>query len=350
MIGRKCKYRMKAAVYLGNETIETREIDIPEIKENEVLVKVKASGICGTDVHIFYGQPGATQPNVPVVLGHEFAGEVVKCGNRVQRLKTGDKVTIDPNIYCGNCDYCMNGKKQYCSSMSAIGVNQNGGFEEYCAVPESQAILLDEAVDYEEAAMAEPVACCLHGIDNIQIVPGDTVCVIGGGAIGQIMAQLARISGASKVVVSEPVEMRRELAISLGVDAVINPMAGDVKEQIKAVLGKDYTDVVIECVGKPVAVSQALYIAGRGSKVLIFSVPNPGDTCELPLDDVFRKELTIKGSFVNPDTQYRAVRLINSGLLKLKPLITYRYPVEQLEDAIKKQMENDSVKVIIQLD
>ena len=123
-----------------------------------------------------------------------------------------------------------------------------------------------------------------------------------------------------------------------------------VKEQIKAVLGKDYTDVVIECVGKPVAVSQALYIAGRGSKVLIFSVPNPGDTCELPLDDVFRKELTIKGSFVNPDTQYRAVRLINSGLLKLKPRITHRYPVEQLEDAIKKQMENDSVKVIIQLD
>lgn len=338
---------MKAAAYLGKETIEVQEINIPEIKEDEVLIKVMASGICGTDVHIFYGAPGATQPNVPVILGHEFAGEVVKCGSKTSRLKVGDKVTIDPNMYCGNCDYCQNGKKHFCVSMSAIGVNQNGGFEEYCAVPEKQAIVLSEDVDFEEAAMAEPVACCLHGIDNIGITQGDTVCVIGGGAIGQIMAQLARISGASKVIVSEPVEMRRDLAVSLGADAAINPMAGDPKEQIKQVIGKDYTDVVIECVGKPVAVSQAVYIAGRGSKVLLFGLPYPTDTYELPLSEVFQKELTIKGSYVNPDTQYRAAELISTKRLNLKPLITHRYPVEKLEDAIKKQMANDSVKVVV---
>lgn len=338
---------MKAAAYLGKERIETQELEIPEVKDDEVLVKVMASGICGTDVHIFYGQPGATQPNVPVVLGHEFAGEVVRCGSKTSRLRVGDKVTIDPNMYCGNCDYCLNGKKQFCPSMSAIGVNQNGGFEEYCAVPEKQAILLAPDVDYEEAAMAEPVACCLHGVDNIGITQGDTVCVIGGGAIGQIMAQLARISGASKVIVSEPVEMRRELAISLGADGAIDPLAGDPKEQIKAIIGKDYTDVVIECVGKPVAVSQAIYVAGRGSRVLLFSLPYPTDTYELPLIDVFQKELTIKGSFVNPDTQYRAAELISGKRLNLKPLITHRYRVEQLEEAIRKQMANDSVKVVV---
>ena len=195
--------------------------------------------------------------------------------------------------------------------------------------------------------MGEPVACCLHGIDLIQIKPGDTVCIVGGGAIGQIMAQLARISGASKVVVSEPVAMRRELAVSLGADAAIDPMAGDVKEQLKEVIGRDSAEVVIECVGKPVAVSQAVYLADRGGKVLIFSVPNPTDTYGLPLTEVFKKELTIKGSFVNPDTQNRAARLISSGMLKLKPLITHRYPVEKLEEAIKKQMENDSVKVMV---
>lgn len=338
---------MKAAVYLGKEMIEPQEIDIPEIKDDEVLVKVMASGICGTDVHIYYGHEGATEPNVPVVLGHEFSGEVVKCGSKVNRIKVGDKVTVDPNMYCGNCEYCMNGKKHFCPDMSAIGVNQNGGFEDYCAVPEKQAIVVDADVDYEEAAMGEPVACCLHGIDLIQIAPGDTVCVIGGGAIGQIMAQLARISGASKVVVSEPVAMRRELAISLGADAAIDPLAGDVKEQLKEVIGKDAADVVIECVGKPVAVSQAVYVADKGGKVLIFSVPNPDDKYELPLIDVFKKELTIKGSFVNPDTQNRAAKLISSGLLKLKPLITHRYPVEQLDQAIKKQMESDSVKVMV---
>lgn len=338
---------MKAALYLGNERIETREIKIPEIREDEILVKIMASGICGTDIHIFYGHPGATEPSIPVVLGHEFSGEVVKCGSSVKRLKEGDRVTIDPNIYCGNCDYCMNGKKQYCPSMSAIGVNQNGGFEEYCVVPEKQAIKIDPDVDYEEAAMGEPVACCLHGIDNIGIVPGETVCVIGGGAIGQIMLQLAKLNGASKVVLSEPVKMRRELAQSLGVDAVIDPFSGDVKNELKKVIGKDYADVVIECVGKPTAISQALYIAGKGSKVLIFSVPNPEDTYELPLIEVFQKELTIKGSFVNPNTQYRAAKLISSGKLKLKPLITHRYPIECLEEAMEKQMQDDSVKVMI---
>lgn len=338
---------MKAAIYLGKEKIETHEIQIPDIKEHEILVKVMASGICGTDVHIFYGQPGATQPNVPVILGHEFAGEVVKCGTSVSRIKPGDKVTIDPNMFCGNCEYCLNGQKHFCPSMSAIGVNQNGGFEEYCAVPESQAIVLAPDVDYEEAAMGEPVACCLHGIDNIEIHAGDTVCIIGGGAIGQIMAQLAKLNGASKVIVSEPVAMRRELALSLGADAVIDPLTGDLKEQLQHQIGKDYTDVVIDCVGKPIAVSQAIYVSGKGSRVLLFSLPHPDDHFDLPLEDVFRKELTIKGSFVNPDTQYRAARLISSKQLNLKPLITHRYKVEELEQAIQKQMENDSVKVMV---
>ena len=338
---------MKAAVFLGKESIETREIDVPTLTENEILIKVMACGICGTDVHIFHGSPGATEATVPVVLGHEFSGEVVECAPGTSRIKVGDKVTVDPNMYCGNCDHCLNGKKNYCPSMSAVGVNQNGGFEAYCAVPESQAILLSPDVDYEEAAMAEPVACCLRGIDNIGITQGDTVCIVGGGAIGQIMAQLARISGAAKVIVSEPVEMRRDLAVSLGADAAIDPMAGDLKEQLQAAIGKDYADVIIECVGRPVAVGQAVHIAGKGSKILLFSVPNPTDTFELPLIDIFQKELTIKGSFVNPDTQYRAAKLISEKRLNLKPLITHRYPTEQLEEAIKKQMANDSVKVVV---
>jgi 2-desacetyl-2-hydroxyethyl bacteriochlorophyllide A dehydrogenase len=202
-------------------------------------------------------------------------------------------------------------------------------------------------VDFEEAAMAEPAACCLHGIDNVGIEQGDTVCVIGGGAIGQIMAQLARISGASKVVVSEPVRARRNLALSLGADAAIDPTKGDIKAQLKEAVGKDYANVIIECVGKPIAVSQAVYAAGRGSRVLLFSLPYPTDTYELPLNDVFRKELHITGSFVNPDTQYRAARLISTKRLNLKPLVTHRYPVEKLEEAIKMQMGNESVKVMI---
>ncbi len=338
---------MKASIFEGKKAIVTKEIPIPEVKDSEVLVKVKAAGICGTDVHIYNGAPGATEPKIPVVLGHEFSGEVVKVGSATRRVKVGDKVTVDPNIYCGNCSYCLNGKKNYCIDMGAVGVNQDGGFEEYCAVPESQAVVLGADVDWEEAAMAEPVACCIHGVDNIGITSGDTVCVIGGGAIGQIMCQLARLSGASKVVLSEPVAMRRELAISLGADAAIDPMAGDLREQLKEAIEKDCVDVSIECVGRPIAARQALDIADRGGKVLLFSVPSPGDTIELPLEYMFKKELTVKGAFVNPDTQYRAAQLISQKKLQLKPLITHRYPVEKLEEAIKMQMGSESVKVVI---
>lgn len=338
---------MKAAIFYGNKTIETKELEMPKVKNNEVLVKIKAAGICGTDVHIYHGSPGSTEPTLPVVLGHEFSGDIVEVGSEVKRIKVGDKVTIDPNIYCGNCVHCLNGKKQYCENMGAIGVNRDGGFEEYVAVPESQAVVLGAEVDYEEAAMAEPVACCIHGVDNIRIDSGDTVCVIGGGAIGQIMCQLARLSGAAKIVLSEPVAMRRELALSLGVDAVIDPMAGDLKEQLKEAIGVDYVTVAIECVGRPIAARQALDVAGKGGRVLLFSVPSPGDTVELPLEYMFKKELTVKGAFVNPDTQYRAAQLISQKRLTLKPLITHRYPVSRLEEAIKMQMGTESVKVVI---
>lgn len=339
---------MLASVFKGKETIEAdRNYPMPAIKDDEIMIQVKAAGICGTDVHIYYGMPGATKPTVPVVLGHEFSGIVTECGSAIVNFKPGDHVTVDPNIYCGNCDPCHTGKKQYCVHMSAIGVNQDGGFEEYCAVPEKQAILLESSVDFEEGAMGEPVACCLHGIDNIQIHPGDTVCVIGGGAIGQIMCQLARLAGASKVVLSEPVALRRDLAISLGADATIDPTSGDVGELIKEAVGADGCDVVIECVGKPFAVTQAVTMTARGGKVLIFSVPDPDAVLELSLHDVFQKELTIKGSFVNPDTQLRAAKLISSGRLNLKPLITHRYPVDKLDEAIKMQISSESVKVVI---
>lgn len=338
---------MIASVLMDKQQIQVKECEVPALQEHEILIKVKAAGICGTDVHIYYGMPGATEASTPVVLGHEFSGIVIQCGKGVTSVNLGDLVSVDPNIYCGKCDPCHNSKKQFCEHMSAIGVNQNGGFEEYCIVPEKQVIVVDSDTDPEEAAMAEPVACCLHGIDNIQIQPGDYVCVIGGGAIGQIMCQLAKLSGAAFVALSEPIEGRRKLAIDLGADAAIDPTAGDLKNQLMSYSGRPQVDVVIECVGKPAASSSAVDIAARGGKILIFSVPLPGDKLELPLEDVFHKELTIKGSFVNPDTQLRAIKLISAHRLKLKPLITHRYPIELLDEAIKMQMAPESVKVMV---
>lgn len=339
---------MKSNYFLGNGQFQVVEEPVPAIGELDVLVKVSACGICGTDVHIYHGDKGSAQVTPPVVLGHELAGTVEKTGEKVTALKVGDHVTVDPNIYCGKCHYCQIGKKQLCDNLYAIGVNRNGGFAEYCAVPESQCYLLPPDVPLRYGAMVEPLACCIHGIDLAQLRVGDTVCVIGGGAIGLLMLQLAKLNGASKVIVSEPVAMRREIALQLGADLTIDPVHEDLKERLEEYLGVPGVDVVIECVGNTIAVRQAFEAAKRGTTVLLFSVPKPDTTHPLDLMDVYKKELKIVGSMINPDTHGRAAALIGSGKIRLAEIITHSYPLEGLKDAILMQMSSESLKVILE--
>ncbi len=339
---------MKATYFLGEKKFEVRELPVPEVQETDVLIRVAACGICGTDVHIYHGSKGSTDVKPPVVLGHEFAGTVEKVGDKVTSVKPGDHVTVDPNRYCGTCHFCQMGKKQMCENLYAIGVNRDGGFAEYCLVPESQCYQLDKQVPLKYGAMTEPLACCIHGIDKANIQPGQTVCVIGGGAIGLLMIQLAKISGASKVILSEPVEMRRQIGMEVGAFGTIDPIHEDIKEQLNQLLGTKGADVVIECVGTPVAAEQAFLAADKGATILLFSVPKPDSTYHLHLEDVFQKELTIVGSMINPDTHGRAAALINSGVLKLEPIITHSFPVEQVEDAILAQQSAETIKVIVE--
>ena len=239
------------------------------------------------------------------------------------------------------------GKKQNCQNLFAFGVNANGGFAEYCVVPQEQCILVNKDVDLDIAAMMEPLACAIHGIDKLEIRPGENVVVIGGGAIGLIMVQLARLSGAAKVLLSEPVSIRQQIGLEVGADAVVDPMTEDLKEKIRETFGTDGADAVIECVGNAKAVSQAIDAAGPGGKVLIFSVPSAGATVPLPLMDVYKKELRITGSIINPDTNQRAMDLINSGRIEIKKLITHRFDIRHVEEAIQCQMSNASIKVLV---
>ena len=341
---------MRSSYYLGNQSFEVREEHLPEIGTEDVLVKVAACGVCGTDVHIFYGDKGSAEVNPPVVLGHEFSGVVEQVGKHVHGLRKGDHVTVDPNIYCGKCHYCRIGKKQLCTSLYAIGVNRNGGFAEYCVAPETQCYLLDPSVPLEYGAMAEPLACCIHGIDRAGIHPGNTVCVVGGGAIGLMMVQLARLAGASAVILSEPVAMRREIGLQLGADLAVDPLTENPKAFVERHLGVPGVDVVIECVGNPAASRQSLELTKRGTTVLLFSVPKAGTSVDLSLEDVYQKELRIIGSLINPDTHGRAAALINSGRIILGPILTHRYPLNQVREAIFMQQSNESLKVLIKPD
>lgn len=341
---------MKGAFFLGADRsvkFEVREMTFGELGDHEVLVKNMACGICGTDVHIYHGEEGSASVTPPVVLGHEYSGIVEKVGKSVTLVKPGDHVAMDPNMYCGRCRACRMGRKQNCENLFALGVNVNGGFAQYSRCPETQCFKLNDDVDFDVAAMAEPLACVVHGIDLADIKPGQTVAVIGTGAIGFLMMQMAKLKGASTVIMCAADDARKDFALSLGADYAINSRVEDLCEKIKEYTGSDGADVVIECVGQTLATEQAVQIAGRGARVLLFSVPSPGATYSLPLYDVFKKELTISGSLINPDTHQRAVNLINSGRLEIKKLITHTYPLSGMEEAILKQMSEDSIKVVV---
>ena len=338
---------MKASRFLGNKTFAVTDLPTPHAGPGELVLRNQVCGVCGTDVHIYHGEPGSADVNPPVVLGHEYSGEVVEVGEGVTGFAVGDHVTVDPNIYCGHCVYCQNGKKQLCPSMEAIGVTRDGGFAQYSLIPASQAFKLEPTVPWEAAAMAEPLACCLHGIDLAGIQVGDKVCVVGGGAIGLLMVQLAKLSGASQIVLSEPNEKRRQVGLQLGANAALDPTRPDAQEAFAQVLDGG-ANVVIECVGNVPAVKSAFQFAGKGATVLLFSVPKVDATFDLPLFEVYKKELTIKGSFVNPDTHARAVALINSGKVDFGPIITHRFPLDQLPEAIAMQMSDASIKVVVE--
>lgn len=336
---------MKGNYFLGSRQFQVREMSFPPLGDFEVKIQNMAAGICGTDIHIYHGEKGSAEVTPPVVLGHEYAGVVVETGRSVTTVRVGDHVTVDPNIYCGTCPYCKAGKKQLCSNLVAVGVNFDGGFAQYSVVPEAQVYRLNPEVSFAEGAMAEPLACCIHGVELAGIELGDTVCVIGGGAIGLLMVQLARLKGAARVILSEPVENRRRIGLTLGADYAFNPLEKPLDVQLRDTLGIAGAQVVIECVGKTFATQQAVSAADKGATVLLFSVPQAGAEYGLPLFEVYQKELTVKGSFINPDTHQKAVNLINSGKIKTAPLITHQYPLSQLEAALFKQMDSDSIKV-----
>lgn len=337
---------MKAAVFYGKGDIRVEtNFPTPSIKDNEVLIRVKACGVCGTDVHIFSGAQGATDCNPPVILGHEFSGVVEKTGSSVTRVKVGQHVTLNPNISCEACDQCRRGNPHFCDQMAATGVNYNGGFAEYCVVLEKQVFILPDSVPFEEAAMCEPVACCLHGIDLSQIQCGDTVLIVGGGTIGMIMLQLAQMSGATRIVMLETNEKRFALAKKLGADIVLNPLKENVSEALRAA-GCEDIRVAIECVGRPETVEYAIQYAGKAATVMIFGLTNPD--CAIPFKpfEAFKKELTVKTSYVNPNTQGRAAQIITSGRLNLADLISDRISLEHIQDAFMPAQRNGKTIVI----
>lgn len=337
---------MKSAVFYEKHKLVIEDIAIPEPKAGEVLIKVMACGICGTDVHIFEGDEGAAATPSGTVIGHEFAGVVEKVGEGVGEVKVGDKVCVDPNKLCGSCYYCKSGIGHFCEEMIGIGTTVNGGFSQYCSVPVSQVYKVADKTTFEQAAMAEPVACCLHGIDMCDISCGDSVLIIGGGMIGLIMLQLAKLKGAARLVMVEPIENKREHAKRLGADLCIDPFNEDVREVLLK-NGIERVNTVIECVGNPNTMKQAISYAGKKSTVMLFGLTKPNDTIDIKPFELFKKEIVLKASFINPYTQKRAIELIDSGKIDVSSMIYSVSSLDELPEILSDAKKRSLGKYII---
>lgn len=331
---------MKAAVLTNKLELNMKELSIPVPLDHEVVIEVKACGICGTDQHIYHGQPGSAEVQYPIVLGHELAGEVVQVGDKVRALKAGDRVSIDPNIYCGECDYCRGGRPHLCNHLQAVGVTRDGGMGEYCTVPAANCYILPDELSYEEGAMIEPLGCVLHGFQQINIWPGASVLVIGGGYIGLMMLQMAKMYGGAPIVVSEPDLSKHSLALQMGASETVTP--AELTER-----GAGRYDIVIECVGRKDSMTQAVQMAKKGGTVLLFGVSAPDAKIEVSPFEIFSKELTIKGSFINPHTHDQAIALVQQGRIQIKPLLSHTFGLEELPTVMNEYPKLNVMKGII---
>lgn len=339
--------KMKALVLTAPEQLSLQDVNAREPEADEIMIQVKACGICGTDLHMFHGDKGAFENSFPLIMGHEFSGIIVKTGSAVTTFKSGDHVAVDPNVYCGHCSACLKGDVHFCENMLGIGTTVNGGFAEYCTVKSRAAYRVPETLPFEYAAMMEPVSCCLHGIDRSNIHPGNTVAVIGFGAIGQIIFQLALCSGAARVVVVETDASKRSKAMQMGAALAVDPLHEDVAARVREE-GILSLDTVIECVGKKETMEMAVGLASNRATVMLFGLTSPGAKLEiLAFEQIFKKELTITGSYINPLVSQRVIDLIAAKRIDLSKIVTDRIPLRDGVKAFTDQSYRSHGKIVV---
>jgi len=283
---------MNALVYLGPRRLEYQERSEPELRPDSVRIRVKAVGICGSDVHGYTGESGRRTP--PLVMGHEFAGVVEAVASGVDASWVGRPVTVQPVLSCGRCDQCLAGHSQRCRSRSLLGANCDGAMAEFVVVPEKNLVPLPPPADFVGATLAEPAAVAYHAVRQPVALEGRVVLVCGGGPIGLFTALMAREAGARAVVISEIQENRRDLARSLGVDAAIDPVASDLSSALRVFDARGEADVSVDAVGILPTVEAALKFLKPGGELVLLG---GWKTLSLPMGTIVAKEVRLLGSF-----------------------------------------------------
>jgi L-iditol 2-dehydrogenase len=346
---------MLALVYHAPEDIRVEEVPIPPIGPDEILLRVSAASICGTDLRIWHGGHRKYPPGTLRIPGHEVSGAIASVGANIQDFKVGQRVFVAPNMGCGHCRECITGNNNRCANYAALGVTMDGAFAEYMRVPaaavlQGNVMPLADGLDVAAASLIEPLACVLRGQKALSIKPGDVVLVMGAGPIGIMHMLLARLSGASKVLVSEMVEERLNQAKRLGADRVIQREKEDVRAVIDAESDGQGADVVIVAAPSHEGQESALGLAAIGGRINFFGgLPKDRPTINFDSNLVHYKELLVTATTACSTGDCRqAAAIINSGRIDLAPLITARFALKDALLAFQAAEDRHSLKVVVE--
>jgi 2-desacetyl-2-hydroxyethyl bacteriochlorophyllide A dehydrogenase len=313
---------MKALVIEQPGTARVQTAPVPPLGENEVRIKVKVSGICGTDVHIYRGEYLGTYPVIP---GHEFSGIVEETGNSVTRFKPGDAVAVEPNISCDNCPACLSNRQNFCEHWNGVGVTLPGGMAEYAVVPE-KAVFPIGSLSFLSGAFVEPLSCVLHGVERARIRLGDKVLILGAGPIGILLLQMIRLQGASAVTQVDRNQSRLDLAKRNGAAKVCESLGE---------LALNSFDAVVDASGSPHLMERALDFARKGGTVLWFGVPPRNGKLQIPAFAVFEKGLTLLSSYTSVRNSIQAVSLLQTGKIGVQELVSHQLSLEDFTKGIE---------------
>ena len=331
---------MQAIVFPKAEAIALERVPDPSCGPDDVVVQIARCGICGTDVHIYRNE---YMSDFPLIPGHEFGGKIVEVGRNVTDYRIGERVAVDPNLYCGHCDFCRAEQANHCSNWQGVGVTRSGGFAEYVNVPARACYLLPEGMSDLQAAFIEPLACVVHAMKRFRILPGESLLILGGGPMGMLLLQALRHNGAAQVVVVEKQPQRMELARKLGASVVV-PVGPDQDAALKEIAPRGF-GVVVDATGIPAVIEHAFtYLRPRGQYLQFGVAPNHAKVQISPYD-LFRNDWTILGSFALCYTFLPAIAMLANGVVDVEPLVSDTVPLSSFSDVFHRFAAGQTMKV-----
>lgn len=345
---------MRALVFYGPEDCRVTDLEKPHIDSGEVLVRVKYAGVCGTDVRIYQGTKKIDPPRV---IGHEFAGEIAEIGKGVNTYSVGERVTVYPTIFCGQCYACRDGRKNICVNRMTLGYQFDGGFAEYVRIPaqaveDGNIVKLPDNVSYEEGAISEPVCAAYNGIMRANIKEGDDIVILGAGPIGLCHIMLSRIKKPGRIIVSEPDAEKRESALEFGADHVIDPADSSVslEEEVFKLTNDKGADIVFVDVGRAEVIEEAFALLKKGGTYILFAGCPEGTQITIDPNLIHYKEILFTGASAStPEYLTKVLELISSKTIDVRPLITDVMPLDDWEEAIKMKRDYKGSKSLLKI-